>query len=131
MKEAEEEYIELLEAREDSAEAFEPTQESLDLIAFLVQGAVVLPGVDAVGLGRNHRDHAETEHQLPGFIAFISPIHQHGQAFRHRPELCQQSASFRRVVGVAGREGEGYRRSCIRGNQRTLVFHPPRDLPMA
>ncbi len=49
-------YIEFLEAGEDSAEAFESPEEPLDLVAFFVEGAVVLPRLDAVGLWRNDRD---------------------------------------------------------------------------
>ena len=48
VEEAEEEDIEFLEAGEDSAEAFESPEEPLDFVAFLVESAVVLPGLDAV-----------------------------------------------------------------------------------
>ena len=51
--EADEHDIEFLEAGEDAAEAFEPAEQALDLVAPLVQRAVVLPGLDSVGLGRN------------------------------------------------------------------------------
>ena len=102
VEEAEEEDIELLEAGEDSAEALEPAEEQLDLIALLVEGTVVFPRLDAVGLGRNHWDHAEAEHQLSGFIALVGAIHQHRQAFRHRAEFGQQGTSFGSVVGIAG-----------------------------
>ena len=44
--------------------------------ALLVQGAVVAPGIDAIGFRRNDGDHAELEHQLPGFITLVSAIHQ-------------------------------------------------------
>lgn len=84
VEEADEEYVELLEPGEDPAEALEPSEQSFDLVALLVESAVVLPGFDAVGLGWNHRNHAQIEHQLPRLIAFIGSIHQHGQAFRHR-----------------------------------------------
>ncbi len=50
VEEAEEEDIEFLEAGEDSAKAFESPEEPLDFIALLVEGAVVFPGLDAVGL---------------------------------------------------------------------------------
>jgi hypothetical protein len=50
------------EAREDSAEALESPKEPFDLIAFLVEGAIVLPRFDAVGLGRDDGNHAEAEH---------------------------------------------------------------------
>jgi hypothetical protein len=46
-EEAEEEDIELFEAGEDAAVAFHGAEEPFDLIAFLVKGAVVAPGIDA------------------------------------------------------------------------------------
>src|ERR1017187_6714629 len=73
-EEAEEEDIEFLESGEDSAEALQPSEQPLDLIALLVKRTVVLPRLDAVGLGRNDGDHAEAEHKLSGFVAFIGPI---------------------------------------------------------
>jgi len=48
-----EEHVELLQAREDSAEALEATEQPLDLVALLVEGSVVVPGLDTIGLGRN------------------------------------------------------------------------------
>jgi hypothetical protein len=40
-----------LEARKDAAKAFGPAEEPLDFVALLVEGAVILPRLDAVGLG--------------------------------------------------------------------------------
>jgi hypothetical protein len=71
-------------------------------------------------LGRNDGDHAKTEHQLSGFVAFVGALHQHRQALRHGAEVAQQGASLGCVVGVAGRQSEGYGRSSIRGNQMNL-----------
>ena len=61
VEEAEKEDIEFLEAGEDSAEAFESPEEPLDFVALLVESAVVFPGLDAVGLWRNDRDHAQAQ----------------------------------------------------------------------
>ena len=55
VEESKEEDIEFLEAGEDSAESFESPEEPLDLVAFFVKGAVVLPWFDAIGLWRNDR----------------------------------------------------------------------------
>jgi hypothetical protein len=66
-----------------------PAEEPLYLIALLVERAVVVPGFDSVGFGRNHRDHAQAEDKLAGLIALIGSIHQQRQAFRHRPEVMQ------------------------------------------
>ena len=120
VEEAEEEDIEFLEAGEDSAEAFESPEESLDFVALLVESAVVFPGLDAVGLWRNDRDHAQAEHQLSGFVTLVGAIHQQRQAFRHGPQFRQQGATFGSIVRMAGRQGEGYGRSSIRGNQMNL-----------
>jgi hypothetical protein len=123
-EEAEEEYIEFLESGEDSAEALQPSEEALDLISLLVKRPVILPRLDAIGLGRNYRDHAEAEHQLPGFIAFVGSIHQHWKTFWHGAEFSQQGTSFGRVVCVARGQREGYGRSSIRGNQMNLGVPP-------
>ena len=117
VEEAEEEDIEFLEAGEDSAEAFESPEESLNFVALLVASAVVFPGLDAVGLWWNDRDHAQAKHQLPGFVAFVGAIHQQRLTFPHRPQFRQQGATFGSMVSMAGRQGEGYGRSSIRGNQ--------------
>ena len=128
VEEAEEEDIEFLEAGEDSAEALESSEEALDFVAFFVEGAVVFPGLDAVGLWRNHRDHAQAEHQLPGFVTLVGAIHQQRQAFWHRPQFRQQGATFGSIVRMAGRQGEGYGRSSIRGNQMNLGVPSPARL---
>ena len=83
VEESDEEYVEFLEPGEDPAEALEPSEQSFDLVALLVESAVVLPGFDAVGLGWNHRNHAQIKYQLPGFIAFVSAVHQQRKAPRH------------------------------------------------
>ena len=74
--------VELFKAREDAAETLEPPEEALDFIALLVQSAVVFPGFDAIRLGRNNRNHAQIEHELPGLVVLVGPIHQHRQPFR-------------------------------------------------
>lgn len=76
VEEADEEHVELFEAGEDSSEAFESSEQPFDFVALLVVGSVVVPGFDAVGLGRNHQNHAQIEHQLPRLIALIGPIHR-------------------------------------------------------
>src|ERR1700730_18925567 len=84
VEEAEEEDIEFLEAGEDSAEAFESPEEPLDFVALLVESAVVFPGLDAVGLWWDDRDHAQAKYQLTGFVAFVGAIHQQRKASRPR-----------------------------------------------
>jgi hypothetical protein len=79
---SEEKDIEFFEAGEDSAEAFESSEEPLDFVALLVEGAVVFSGFDAVGLWRNGRDHAQAEHELLGLVTLVGAIQQQRQAFR-------------------------------------------------
>jgi hypothetical protein len=67
VEKAEEEDIEFLEAGEDSAEVFESPEEPLDFHALLVESAVLIPGLDAVGLWRNDRDHAHAVSQVAWF----------------------------------------------------------------
>ncbi len=45
--------IEFLEAREDTTEAFESAEETFALVALLVNGMIVVPGMQAVVLRRN------------------------------------------------------------------------------
>ena len=66
--EGDEHEIELLEAREDTPEAFESTEQPFDLIAPFVHDAVVLPGRDAARVRWNHGQKAEVECQLSGFV---------------------------------------------------------------
>ena len=55
----EEDYIELFESGEDAAEAFQPAKKPFHFIAFLVEFAIIFPGIDPVGFGRNHWNHAK------------------------------------------------------------------------
>jgi hypothetical protein len=61
----EENDIELFESGEDAAEAFQPAEEPFHFVAFLVEFAVVLPGIEPVGFRRNHWNHAQIKYQLP------------------------------------------------------------------
>ena len=79
---AEEEDIEFFEAGEDAAEALEPPEEPLDLIALAVHGFVVLPGLKAIAFGRNYRNKAEIQRQLTGFVVFVGVVHDAGAAVR-------------------------------------------------
>jgi hypothetical protein len=42
--------VEFLEAREDTTEAFESAEETFDLVALLINGMIVVLGMQAVGL---------------------------------------------------------------------------------
>ena len=60
--------VEFLEAREDTTEVFESAEETVDLVALLVNGMIVVPGMQAVGLRGDHRNHSQLKHQLPGSL---------------------------------------------------------------
>jgi hypothetical protein len=53
--------VELFKAGEDAAETFDRPEQPFDLVALLIKGAVVLPGMDSVGLWRNHWNHTQIE----------------------------------------------------------------------
>ena len=108
-----EHHIKFLEAGEDAAEAFEPTKQSLDFVAPVVHGAVVLPNGDAVLLGRHDGDEAKVERQLPGVVSFVGSVHQQMNRPGRRAKLAQECAPFRRVVRIAGGKREGNRGSSI------------------
>jgi hypothetical protein len=100
-EESKENHVELLEAREDSAESFETTEQALDLVALFVVCTLLMPGVDTIGLGRKQRNRAQVEHQLSGSIAFVRSIHKHRQAFGHSREFPQQLPPLGCIVGIS------------------------------
>lgn len=120
MDKGQEHHIEFLEAREDTAEAFESAKQSFDFVASAVHGAVVLPRGDAVLLGWNDGDEAEVEGQLLGVVSFVGSVHQQMNRPGRRAKSAQKFAPFRRVVGIAGRKREGNRGSGIGGDQVNL-----------
>jgi hypothetical protein len=84
--------VEFFKTRKDAAEAFEAPEQPLDLVALLVQGTIIFPRMQPVGLRWNYRNHAQIQHQLPGFIAFVSAVHQQRKASWHGAQLFQQGA---------------------------------------
>ena len=87
VEESEKHRVALFEPRKDAPESFQSPEEPLDFVALLVRFALLLPRIEPVGFGPNHGNHAQIEHKLSGFIAFVGAIHQHGQPFRHRTQL--------------------------------------------
>ena len=79
MEEGEKDQIEFVEARKDAAKTFEPAEQPLDFVAPAVHGFVVLPGLQAVRPGRNHRNKAEIQRQLQGFVVFVGAVHDQMQ----------------------------------------------------
>lgn len=120
MDKGQEHHIEFLEAREDAAEAFKAAKQSLDFIAPAVHCTIVLPSGDAVLFGWDDGDEAKIERQLSRVVTFVSPIHQQMNRPGRGTKSIQKLAAFRRVVGIAGRKGEGNRGSGIGCHQMDL-----------
>jgi len=112
--------IEFVEAGEDAPVGFESSEEPLDFIAPPVQGSVIRPRLSPVSFRRHNRHHAEGARQDPRLVVLVSPVHQQGQAFRHRPDILKGRAALRGIMCVARRKPEVYGRSSIRGNQMNL-----------
>ena len=103
-----EHQVEFLKAGKDPAEAFEAAKEPLNLVTLLIKFAVVLPPVQASGIGRHDRFHLQGKHQLSSVIAFVSAVHHHGAQPRRsaRRPAAEQLAALRAVAGLAGGESE-------------------------
>jgi hypothetical protein len=111
--------IEFLEAGEDATVTLEAAEETLDFIAFLVERPVIAPGLNAIGFGWDYGNHVQREHDLTGFVAFVSAIHDH----RHTGEgaqIAKQFSTFGRIMGITWRERERYCGPSIRGNHMNL-----------
>jgi hypothetical protein len=88
-------------------------------LRFLVTCTIMAPAINAIRLGRHHRDHVQREHQLTCFVAFVSAILDHWHA-RERAQIAKHFTAFGRIVGIARRECEGYCGPSIRGNHMNL-----------
>jgi hypothetical protein len=109
--------VEFLEAGEDSAKAFEPTEQALDFVAATIHNTIIFPGSYPVALRGNDGRMTQIKRPLPGFIPLAGTIHQQMDEVICRPDLAKQLATFRCIVSVSRRERKGYDRSFIRGNQ--------------
>ena len=76
VKESQKDDVEFIAAREDAAAAFEPAEQPLDLVALAVQGLIVLPGLQAIACGRNHRKEAKVQSQLESLVVLIGVQYQ-------------------------------------------------------
>jgi len=74
VEESEEDDIEFVEAREDAAEAFEPAEEPLDLVALAVQGLIVEPGMQAIAARGDHREEAKVQSQLERGVILVGAV---------------------------------------------------------
>jgi len=115
-----EHHVELLEAGEDPAEAFETTKQSFNFVSPFVDRLAVMPSSDAVGLGRYDGRESQVEGQLPGFIALVGPIHDQMHRAVRATQLRKEPATFGRIMRLARRQTKRYCRSSIRGNHMNL-----------
>jgi hypothetical protein len=96
---------------------FKRRKQALDLVSLLVEFAIIIPGFAPIRFGGNDRNHVQLQHQLPGFIAFVGPVHHQRNFDRHRSQFQQQLSAHRSIVRLSRRQAENYCRSSIRGNQ--------------
>ena len=101
MDEAEEDEVELFEAREDTAESLETAKQSFDFIASLVHLAIIFPWVDSLGGRRHHGREPQGQSQLAGFVAFVCSIPDQGGMVVLLTQAIQQLTSFWSVVGLS------------------------------
>ena len=100
VEESEEDDIEFIESREDAAE------EPLHLVALAVQSLIILPGLEAVVAGLNHREVAKIESQLERGVVLVGLVQDEIQRGGQRSDASPQRAAFDRVGGLARRESE-------------------------
>src|ERR1700733_2281127 len=117
MDECNKEGIKFVEAGEDAAEAFEAAKEPFDFVAAPVEGAVVGPGVKAVGIGRDDDGKTQFEGELAGFVTLVGAIHDQWATGIGRLPGAQQFPSLRSVPGLARRQAQRQRTASTCGNQ--------------
>src|SRR5699024_2243598 len=101
--------IQLVESREDSAEALEPAKQPFYFIALLVQLPVVLPRSQPIDFRWYHRLHTQIKHQLTRFIALVGFVHNDlGAIPAAILERFQKLSSFRRIASLARRQRKRY-----------------------
>ena len=120
MDESGEHDVKFVEARKDAAEAFEPAEESLDLVATAIHRPIILPRGKSIGVGWHNDGKPKIQSQLAGFVAFVSPVHNQMTTGGRYAESFEQLASLRRISGLTRREGKTYGAPSIRGNQMNL-----------
>lgn len=95
------------EAREDAAKAFEPAEQSLDLVAAAVQCFLDSPGLDPLRMGRNDGNEAQIERELASLVAFICAVHQQMAGERElwsSLDRVQQCPTLGGIPGLSWRE---------------------------
>src|SRR3972149_8651422 len=94
VEESQKDDVEFIEAREDATKAFESAEEPLDLVAFAVHGFIVLPGLQAIASGRNHRDEAKVQSQLESLVVLVGAVPEEMQRCGQRSDTAQKLAAL-------------------------------------
>jgi len=76
-----------------------------------VHGLVVLPRLEAVRSGRNHRDKTKVQRQLQGLVVLVAAVHDQVQRRGQGPDAAQQFAAFDGIGGLTRQPRKGYGRS--------------------
>src|SRR5215472_10131498 len=66
--------VEFLEAREDTTEVFESAKETVDLVALLVNGMIVVPGMQDGWTSGGPPESFPAQAPTAGFVAFVNII---------------------------------------------------------
>lgn len=101
--------IQLVKARENSSEAFQAPEQSLNLVSFFVHVPVVFPNTQAIAFRGNNRNHTEIKNQLARLIALIGFVHDDLSAFPAAVfKAFQQFSPFGSVAGLPRRQRKCY-----------------------
>lgn len=107
--EAEEDLVELVVASGDPAEALEPEEEALDLVAAPVAVSVVGPAWVAEAGRRDDGSIAQFARQLTGLVDVIGAFHAQRRGTGDRPEPAQQVTTNGRIATLSGCEPDEQR----------------------
>jgi len=103
--------IQLVIACKYPAEAFEPPEIALYLIALLIALFIIFPRFFTIRFWRNDRDKPFFDNLCPCAVAFVSSVHQHIGLFRQAHCLFEQQFPLRCIMGIAGGKRKNYSRT--------------------
>src|SRR5258706_5548475 len=84
--EGDEHHVQLVESREDEAEAFETAEQTFYFVSTPVHFPIVFPRFNAVAFGRNNGGEAQVKRKLSGLVTLIRLVHQQVQWPIRRPK---------------------------------------------
>ena len=120
-QEAQENNIQLIVPRSNTAKPFDPAEKTLDLFPSLVKLCIIPPGFLRVALGRNDRLQPAFFRKTTCRHSTIGLIHQQfAPGSQQLPQPLYQLTAFRTIMGIAGREMKNQRTIGTRGNQMNL-----------